>query len=220
MGALTSKQYWNDIGSKKEFEDPLYLEKLAPFLEPESKIIEYGCGYGRVMQMLKAHGYNHLTGFDFAQNMIERGKATHPHLDLNLLEESGKIPCDDESVDAVVMMTVLCCMTDPIEQQKLLEEAWRVLKDKGVIYIFDFLICDDPRYKDKYAKGFQQFGKWGTYTTAENLVVRHLAQQDVFELLKNFDIHWFEQFDFKTMNNNPARTFHSIGVKKNDVGAA
>lgn len=217
MSALTSQQYWNSIGSKKEFEDPLYLQKLSPFLHSESKIIEYGCGYGRLMQLLKTHGYNCLKGFDFSQNMIERGKRTHPHLDLNLLEESGKIPCENESVDAVVMSTVLCSMIDPTEQKKLLEEIWRVLKNKGIIYISDFLVCEDPSYQNKYSEGFQKFGKWGVYTTAENLVVRHTTTQNAFELLIDFDIQWFEQFDFKTMNNNPARTFHCIGVKNLDA---
>ena len=214
MSALTSQQYWNDIGSKKEFEDPLYLEKLSPFLTPKSKIIEYGCGYGRLMQILKNHGYHNLTGFDFAQNMIERGKRTYSNLDLHLLQKSGVIPCENESVDAVVMSTVLCCMIDSEEQAKLIEEIWRVLSAKGTVYISDFLVCDDVRYREKYSEGFKKFGKWGIYTTTENLLVYHMTSQSVFDLLKKFDIQWFEQFDFKTMNNNPARTFHCIGVKK------
>lgn len=217
MSVLSSQQYWNDIGSKKEFEDPLYLEKLSPFLTPKSKIIEYGCGYGRLMQILKNHGYYNLTGFDFALNMIERGKRINSNLDLHLLQKSGVIPCEDESIDAVVMSTVLCCMIDSAEQAKLIEEIWRVLNAKGIIYISDFLVCDDVRYREKYAAGFKKFGKWGIYTTTENLVVCHMTLQSVFDLLKNFDIQWFEQFDFKTMNNNPARTFHCIGVKRQKI---
>ena len=213
MGVLTSQQYWNSIGSKKEFEDPLYLEKLSPFLNSESKIIEYGCGYGRLMQILKKRGYHHLTGFDFAPSMIERGKHIHPDLDVHLLKESGKIPFENESVDAVIMSTVLCSMVNEMERAALLKEIWRVLKEKGIIYISDFLICEDAKYKEKYSEGFQKFGKWGFYTTTENLVVYHMTSQSVLELLKEFDIQWFEQFDFKTMNNNPARTFHCVGIK-------
>ena len=97
---LHSQEYWNTIGSTKEFEDPLYLEKLTPFLSPESLIVEYGCGYGRLMQILKSSGYENLIGFDFAPNMIKRGLRAYPHLDLRLLEECGKIPCEDGSVDA------------------------------------------------------------------------------------------------------------------------
>jgi hypothetical protein len=44
---MQAQQYWSEIGSKKDFEDPLYLERLSSFLTKESKILEYGCGYGR-----------------------------------------------------------------------------------------------------------------------------------------------------------------------------
>ena len=94
-----------------------------------------------------------------------------------------------------------------------MDEIWRVPKKNGVLYLSDFLICDDERYKEKYSKGFQTFGTWGVYTTNENLIVRHMTRQGVMELLNNFDIQWFEQFNFKTMNQNPARTFHCIGKK-------
>jgi ubiquinone/menaquinone biosynthesis C-methylase UbiE len=211
---LQPQQYWNTIGSTKDFEDPLYLDKLSPFLTKNSKILEYGCGYGRLMQILNGHGYHNLIGFDFAQSMITRGKDMDPNLDLRLLEEPDKIPCKDESIDAVIMSTVLCCMIDSTEHEKLLEEILRVLKNKGVLYLSDFLFCDEERYKKRYSDGLQNFGTWGIYTTSENLTVRHLTTQNVLQLLKNFDIQWFEQFDFKTMNQNPAQTFHCVAIKQ------
>lgn len=213
MLSLTTQEYWNTIGVKKEFEDPLYLDKLSPFITKESKIIEYGCGYGRLLQILNENGYHNLTGFDFAPNMIERGKNQSPTLDLRLLETPGIIPCQNESIDAVVLSTILCCMIDTDEQVLLMEEILRILKKMGVIYLSDFLICEDERYKDKYCEGFKKFGTQGIYTTSENLTVRHLTSSNVFDLLNHFDIQWFEQFDFKTMNNNPARTFHCLAKK-------
>lgn len=215
---LQAQQYWNVLGSKKDFEDPLYLDRLSTFITAESKILEYGCGYGRLMQILNEHGYKNLVGFDFAQNMIKRGKDLYPSLDLSLLNEPNKIPCQNDSIDAVIMSTVLCCMIDLNEQKKLIEEIYRVLKSDGILYLSDFLICDDDRYKDKYTKGFQDYGTWGIYTTSENLTVRHLTTSSVFELLNKFDMQWFEQFDFKTMNQNPARTFHCIAKKKYTLG--
>lgn len=66
------------------FEDPIYLDKLSPFLSPTAQIIEYGCGYGRVIRTLKSAGYQNLIGFDFAPNMIKRGLSENPSLDLRL----------------------------------------------------------------------------------------------------------------------------------------
>jgi ubiquinone/menaquinone biosynthesis C-methylase UbiE len=210
----TAQQYWNDVGAKKVFEDPLYLEKLSPFLSTASQIVDYGCGYGRVMRLLKSVGYPHLIGFDFAPNMIYRGLKENPDLDLQLLENAGTIPCDSESIDAVILSTVLCCITNEKDSEDLIKEIQRILKPKGVLYITDFLISNHPQYQQKYTSGQQQFGVWGIYTTSENVTVRHYTTEAITELLRLFDIPWFEQFDFKTMNQNPARTFHCIALKK------
>lgn len=102
------------------------------------------------------------------------------------------------------------------DEQKLIElitEIRRVLKKQGVLYITDFLVCEHPLYKDKYALGLEQFGEWGIYTTSENLIVRHFTTKVILSLLEDFDVQWFEQCDFKTMNQNPARTFHCIAKK-------
>lgn len=210
---MLAQTYWNEIGSKKLFEDPLYLEKLVSFLSPEAQILEYGCGYGRMMRILKDAGFHNLVGYDFAPNMISRGKKENPNLDLRLLEKNGVIPRENESFDAVVMSTVLCCMIVPSEPVKLLHEIGRVLKKGGILYITDFLICNHPRYDERYEEGRKIFGEWGIYTTNENLIVRHYTTKAILDLLANFDIQWYEQFNFKTMNQNPARTFHCIAVK-------
>lgn len=210
---IQAQEYWNKIGSKKEFEDPLYLDRLSPFITKQSIILEYGCGYGRLMNLLEKNGYENLIGFDFAPNMIARGKNTHPSLDLRLLDEPNLIPCPDESIDVVIMSTVLCCMIHSKEHVELIGEIFRVLRNGGVFYLSDFLICQNEKYLNKYLEGFQSYGIHGVYTSNENLTVRHLTSQYVFDLLRNFDVQWFEQFDFKTMNNNPARTFHCIGKK-------
>lgn len=137
----------------------------------------------------------------------------NPDLDLRLLEKAGIIPCDNESVDALVMSTVLCCITNEKELEALLAEIRRVLKPRGTLYITDFLVCEHSQYQEKYAAGLKQFGRWGIYTTTENLTVRHYTSEAIMSLLRPFDIQWFEQFDFKTMNQNPARTFHCIAQK-------
>lgn len=211
---MLAQQYWNDIGAKKTFEDPLYLDKFSPFLSPAAQIVEYGCGYGRMMGLLKSAGYHNLMGFDFAPNMITRGLLENPDLDLRLLEQPGVIPCENESVDALVMSTVLCCLINDKEPESLIGEIRRILKPNGILYITDFLICEHPGYQEKYLSGVQRFGIWGMYTTSENLVVRHYSSKSILNLLALFDIQWFEQFDFKTMNQNPARTFHCIAKKQ------
>lgn len=207
---MEAKIFWNEIGSKKTFEDPLYINKLQPYLNEDSRIVEYGCGYGRLLNILQTKGYQNLTGFDYAPNMIERGSQLYPTLNLNLIEKSAEVPLEDNAADLVIMSTILCCMIENQEQIKLIEEIKRILKKGSILYLADFMVSDHPRYFEKYQKGKEAFGQWGIYTTNENITVRHYSTKWIMELLKDFNIKWFEQTDFKTMNQNPAKTFHCI----------
>lgn len=207
---MNLQTFWNEVGSKKVFVDPFPLEKVESMLEKGAKIVEYGCGYGRILQLLHEAGYSHLRGYDFAPKMIERGKELYPHLDLHAIGESGKIPVESSSIDFVILSTIMTCTPDEKEQSSIVEEMKRVLKPGGLLYLFDFLLCDHERYKEKYRQGFEQFGQWGLYETKEGILVRHHKTSWIMNLLKDFDIQWFEQFNFKTMNDNPARTFFCL----------
>ncbi len=211
---MEAQIFWNEIGSQKNFDDPIYLEKLMPLISPGSKIVEYGCGYGRLMQILKEKGYQDISGYDYAPKMIERGKKSHPDLDLNLIEESGSVPLEDGCCDLTIMSTILCCTVDKQEQTKVVNEMKRILKSGGIFYLSDFLICDHPRYIEKYNMGYQEYHEWGVYTTDEDITVRHHSTDWIMELLAGLDIQWFEQSDFRTMNNNAARIFHCIASKR------
>jgi len=206
--------YWNEIGSQKDFKDPIYIEKLRPFLSADATIVEYGCGYGRLLQYLQSQGYSNLKGFDLAPNMIERGKALNPAFELNTLNESACVPLANASADAFILSTVLCCVIDNGAQKAIIDEINRLLKPKGVLYFSDFLLCDEPSYTEKYKKGSKDYGNWGVYTTSEGVAVRHHKTSWIMELLTAFDIQWFEQFNFKTMNNNTARSFHCIAQQR------
>lgn len=206
-------EYWNDIGSKKIFEDPIYIDKIKPYVSYGAKVVEYGCGYGRMMNILKKEGYSDVVGFDFSKNMIERGKKTYPDFEMHILEESGEIPLESESVDFVVLSTILCCMVDLDQQMDLVEEIKRILKPNAFLYVSDFMINETSLYHEKYRKGFEQFGEWGVYTNSEGLTVRHHLSSWIMDLFNVFNVLWFEQFDFKTMNNNPAKTFHTLVQK-------
>lgn len=210
---MDAQTFWNDVGSKKKFEDPLSLDQISKYIDSESLILEYGCGYGRLMNVLSENGYQNVIGFDCAPKMIQRGQEESPELNLNFIDKGQKLPLEDHSVDLVIMSTILCCVTNNYEQNQLIEEARRVLKKGAVLYLADFIISDHPRYTAKYQKGFEENEEWGIYRTDENVLVRHYSTKRIMELLKEFDIQWFEQYDFKTMNQNPARTFHLIAKK-------
>ena len=84
MSASITNQidYWNGEGPTKVFHHPVDFELLDRYATPQSRVLDYGCGYGRVAAILHAHGYHHVIGVDFSSRMIEAGREAYPHLNL------------------------------------------------------------------------------------------------------------------------------------------
>lgn len=209
---MDGQTYWDEIGHKKDFEDPFPLDRIESLVSKDATIVEYGCGYGRILSMLQESGYSNLTGYDYSSKMIERGRALYPNLSFTHIPQSGHIPLPDHSADFLIASTILCSLPEKEKQVALLEEFKRVLKKGGHLFVFDFLLCEHPTSHRKYEEGFKAHKEWGVYTTSEGLKVRHATVPWVMELLKPFEVEWFKKFDFKTMNHNPARTFHCLAV--------
>lgn len=211
---MDTQTFWSEVGSTKNFTDPFFENRFSSHLNKDSKIIEYGCGYGRILNNLSKLGYRDLTGFDFAPKMVERGKNVFPHLKLQLIDESGKVPLADQSVDAAILSTVLCCNPDRKTQEKIVQEIHRLLKPKAIFYLCDFLITHSENYLSRYEQyAAKEHEDFGIYKTNEGVFVRHHSIHWVLQLLKDFDILWLEQLDDVTMNGNAVRAVHLIAQR-------
>ena len=51
-------------------------------MRPGAKILDYGCGYGRLAAELREAGFRNVTGIDPASAMIARGRELFADLDL------------------------------------------------------------------------------------------------------------------------------------------
>ncbi|MDP2843641.1 MAG: class I SAM-dependent methyltransferase [Acetobacterium sp.] len=51
--------------------DILYFKQLIP---KNFKILEIGCGYGRILSLLEKEGYFNLSGVDFSTVQLSRAK--------------------------------------------------------------------------------------------------------------------------------------------------
>jgi len=203
--------FWNELGSTKTFNDPFHISQFSTYAARDQLVVDYGCGYGRILNILHEMGFQNLMGFDMSSKMIERGLGQYPHLKLKVIDKCGKIPVEDGTVSSVILSTVLCCNSDVNDQKKIIDEIYRVLKPNGIIYLCDFLITDTEQFIEKYSK-FNEKGhcNYGVYRTTEGIYVRHHRLKYLFDLLTNFDILWLQQLDFETMNKNPVKTVHLI----------
>src|SRR5262245_13441409 len=166
-------EYWNGVGSTKPFRHPVNLDRLKDLLAPESRIVDLGCGYGRVLEILTGNGYHNLVGFDTAPAMITEARRRLPSGVRLEAVVAPHLPLPDASVDAVLLFAVLTCVPSDEDQQAIVREVERVLRPEGLLYISDLWLQSDARNRARYQRDEARFGTYGVFELDEGVVLRH-----------------------------------------------
>jgi len=122
--------------------DPTMEKIVADYLAAldicvDSKIIEIGAGAGAVTRRIAAHAAPaKVTGYEPSKGFVAEARdRAKDHINLDFeVADGASLPLGDQSVDVVVMHTVLTHVQDPI---RLLDEAFRVLKPHGALVVCD-----------------------------------------------------------------------------------
>lgn len=187
-----SRDYWNRAAAAPtNFQHPLRPDWLEP-LGPEARILDYGCGHGRVLRALAGHGFRNAVGVDFAEAMIARGRTESPGLDLRAID---RLPLDepDASFDAALLYAVLTCIPKGEDQAALIAELGRLLKPGGRLLVSDYPLQTDARNTDRYDASFPRHGVYGVWDRADGGVFRHHTGEHFRALLSGFEILAFEE---------------------------
>lgn len=212
MDTSKQKAYWDKVAGYKNFTTPLSVELLKQYLRPDSRILDFGCGQGRILQQLKNEGFLNLSGVDISKNMIGISGKNLPGADFRV--NSGvTIPYNDSSFDCVIIAAVLTCIISSDEQRKLLAEIKRILVPEGLVYINDFLINDDQRNISRYEEYEKKYGIYGVFEIEEGVTMRHHKLDWISELTSSFTKLLFEEKMYTTMNGHVSEGFCFIGVK-------
>ncbi|HEX2762579.1 MAG TPA: methyltransferase domain-containing protein [Allosphingosinicella sp.] len=124
------------------FEDPRQQAMLRDYLSDLTfaecaSVLDIGCGTGAVTRRLAAWpGVGHATGVDPINAFISRARQLARGAE-NIAFEQGdgrSLRFDDETFDVVVSHTVITHVSQP---EKLIAEAFRVLRPGGSIALFD-----------------------------------------------------------------------------------
>jgi len=204
--------YWDNVSGVKEFPVPFDSELFKKYVNIDEKVLDFGCGYGRILNELHQIGFTDLTGIDFSQGMVDRGLGQYPHLALSKCEE-GVIPFPDNTFHGVILIAVLTCISESEKQKRLIDEILRVLKVGGILYVRDCMLNTDRRNIERYEKYREKYGEYGVFELPEGAVVRHHSHDYVVELTRSFKRLVFEQKTHSTMNGNKTNGFCYIGRK-------
>jgi SAM-dependent methyltransferase len=206
--------YWNRIGPAKPFAHPVNLARLREFLDPGSRILDFGCGYGRVAGLLSSHGYRNVVGVDPAPAMVASARERFPDVDFHVLDHAPRVPGEDARFDAVLLFSVLTCVPGDAGQRAIVQEATRVLAPGGLLYLSDLWLQTDPRNIIRYKAGRLKYGAYGVFDLPEGVTVRHHDRRWIDELTDGYQRVALDELELPTMNGNTADGFQWFGRKR------
>ena len=209
---MDQQVYWNNASAKKEFTTPFKADLFTDHVTRDAKILDFGCGYGRILKNLNYLGYSNLSGVDFSIDMIKRAEKELPFAQF-IHNDTYDLPFEDNSFDAVIIVAVLTCIVSENDLENLMKEIDRVLKNDGILYINDFLINTDERNLKRY-KNQEGIYPYGVFRLDEGALLRHFEKSRIEDLLFSFKTIFFEEVVYKTMNGNRSNGFFYLGEKK------
>lgn len=206
--------YWNRIGPTRTFAHPVNTEKLSRWVQLHSRILDYGCGYGRALGFLLSKGYRNLIGMDPAPAMIDRACAEYPQIAFSVLDDFRDTGLPAGSIDAVLLFAVLTSVPRNEDQIAIVAEITRVLRPGGVLYISDMLLQTDPRNIARYERDQKKYGIYGVFDLSDGATVRHHERSWIDSLLRNYETLAFDEIEAQTMNSHPAIVFQWFGRRR------
>ena len=117
-----------------------FLKKMLSKVDvAERDVLEIGCGVARWFDLIESFG-GHYTGVDISDEMIQLASTRRP--DGRFMQIIGtELPFSDNSFDLVFSVTVLHHNSFD-QQNRILAEAMRVLKDGGHLLLMEDIVHD------------------------------------------------------------------------------
>ena len=169
---------------KIESEDPIVH---WPDINVQNKnVLDLGCGPGVLLSDMAPRATK-VIGVDTSHKMIEEARITHQkNKKISFLEARlEELPVKNNSADAVVASMVLHHVSNP---PLVLQEASRILKEKGILCLVDLKKHNQEYMRDNYADlwlGFapELLAEWLLQSGFEILSHEELQTDSVFKIL-------------------------------------
>jgi len=197
----TQQNSWDKVAGEVSFSLEPDLNKLATLITQDSKILDYGCGYGRIASELYARGYSHLTGVDTSIEMVRRGLKQYPTLNLRHIE-SHEIPTELGKFDVILFCAVLTCIPIKEHRTKIIEVVYESLNEGGIIYCVEFHKSDAINYSPS-----------GTFTSKFNVEMKHFLPTEISGELAIFKEISQSVAETTTISGAKTSAIHHFGKK-------
>ena len=118
----------------------IILEGIEPLLPAHERMLEIGCGVGRLLEPLSAH-FRSVYGVDVSGEMVRQGHARLarlPQVQVLEVDGSGSLPFAQGSFDFCFSYITFHHIPDKRVVHAYLAEAYRVLKAGGIFRFHTF----------------------------------------------------------------------------------
>jgi len=131
-----NKKLWNNIATDFSHTRNYvweYIRNLTDYAKPGMKILDLGCGNGRLYEIFKDKNIDYI-GIDISEKLIRLAQTKYPETQF-LVGDGLDLPFKDNSFDVVYSIAVFHHIPSQALRIQFLKEAKRVLKKDGKIIL-------------------------------------------------------------------------------------
>lgn len=108
---------------------------FARHLDPDGRLLEAGCGGGRVLDALRHAGFADLHGFDFVPGFASATRRLVPGAGV-AVAAAPHLPYGDEVFDQVVAVgQIVCFLERPEDRTAFVADLHRIMRPGGILLI-------------------------------------------------------------------------------------
>lgn len=169
-----------------------------------AKVLDLGCGYGRISNQLHELGFE-VTGYDSSSKLIARGKQAFPHLELKV-GCAGGISEPNHTFQAVVVSALFTTVPNSKHRAEIVSEIQRLLKPGGIVCGVDFIIRQDSL----------AYSEEGLFHSTTGIEMKHFTPPELKALFTGFTDWKCQTSNASSLSGKPAEVLqYSVRVAVN-----
>lgn len=147
---ITNYFFWNKSENVQDskFTTPLPSKSfLTKYIPKGGKVLDFGCGYGRLTKLLVEYGYD-VIAVDISKPLVDKAKKLCPDAKYRVLSLQEYDPEPDGPFDGILILAVIENIISLKERKDLVHKVSRSLKKGGVLILETFIY--DERNNKQY----------------------------------------------------------------------
>lgn len=224
------ESYWKKVPGKNIPSSIELYPVIHNYLREGYKILDIGCGFGKISLGLSSLGYS-VTGIDVNTEAVMLSEAAAKDMAVDMKKkgkaefrvgDASTLPFRESSFDLAVMQAFLTSVPDPKERARMVQEAFRVLKHGGYLYLVEFgQNWHLQLYRKRYLQDLAVTKEEGSFlarnpeTGEVEFIAHHFTEKELVFMLvdSGFEVDYFKVEELRTRTGNEILGFVIVAKK-------